>query len=246
MNNEETDVELISNNPVLLENIEIENNFIRLRSDSDNIIINKNNSDLCLFSMFNQSKIIKIIKYENKVELKNKLISVCFHIFLMSVFEIFFYFFFIINIERELFLEKLMTYNKQIYEKYNENVSPEEHAMISNTIYNLFNEKMLKDLKDNYEEDVHQQKILFKMLLNKAIILSTIVGSIFISTIIYGRKEVKINWVLFENILLFLFLGLYEYIFFNIIILKYNPITDGEIQYLFVCNIVSIFNIKCS
>lgn len=246
MNNEETDIELISNNPVLLENIELENNFIRLRSDSDNITINKNNSDLCLFSIFNQSKIIKIIKYENKVELKNKLISVCFHIFLMSVFEIFFYFFFIINIERELFLEKLMTYNKQIYEKYNENVSPEEHAMISNTIYNLFNEKMLKDLKDNYEEDVHQQKILFKMLLNKAIILSTIVGSIFISTIIYGRKEVKINWVLFENILLFLFLGLYEYIFFNIIILKYNPITDGEIQYLFVCNIVSIFNIKCS
>jgi hypothetical protein len=245
MNNEETDIELISNNPVLLENIEIENNFIRLRSDSDNITINKNNSDICLFSIFNQSKIIKIMKYENKVELKNKLISVCFHIFLMSIFEIFFYFFFIINIERKLFLEKLITYNKQIYDKYNENVSPEEHAMISNTIYNLFNEKMLKDLKDNCEEDIHQQQILFKMLLNKAIILSTIVGSIFISTIIYGRKEVKINWVLFENILLFLFLGLYEYIFFNIIILKYNPITDGEIQYLFVCNIVSIFNIKC-
>lgn len=243
MDTEQTDVELISNNPLLLENIELENNFVRLRADSDNnITISKNISDKCLFSMFNQSK---IIKYENKVELKNKLISVCFHIFLMSVFEIFFYFFFIINIERELFLEKLMTYNEQIYEKYNENVSPEEHAIISNTIYNLFNEKLLKDLKDNYEEDMYQQKILFKMLLNKAIILSTIVGSIFISTIIYGRKEVKINWVLFENILLFLFLGLYEYIFFNIIILKYNPITDGEIQYLFVCNIASIFNIKC-
>ena len=246
MNSEQTDIELISNNPLLLdiqiEQVESENNFIRSRTDSDNII-NKNNSDICLFSMFNQSK---IIKYENKVELKNKLISVFFHIFLMSVFEIFFYFFFIINIERELFLEKLLTYNKQIYEKYNENVSPKEHTIISNTIYNLFNEKMLKDLKDNYEEDIYEQKILFKMLLNKAIILSTIVGSIFISTIIYGRKEVKINWVLFENILLFLFLGLYEYIFFNIIILKYNPITDGEIQYLFICNIASIFNMKCS
>jgi hypothetical protein len=246
METEQSNIELIYNNQLLLleNNAEIENNFVRIRSDSDNnIILNKNNSDTFLFSIFNQTK---IMKHENKVELKNKLISICFHIFLMSVFEIFFYFFFIINIERELFLEKLMTYNKEIYEKYNENVSPEEHAMISNTIYNLFNEKMLKDLKDNYEEDIHQQKILFKILLNKAIILSTIVGSIFISTIIYGRKEVKINWVLFENILLFLFLGLYEYIFFNIIILKYNPITDGEIQYLFVCNIVSIFNIKCS
>jgi hypothetical protein len=244
MDSKQTDIELISNNPLLLENdIEIENNFTRLRTDSDNnIIIKKNNSDVCLFSIFNQSK---IIKYENKVELKNKLISVFFHIFLMSIFEIFFYFFFIVNIEKELFLEKLMIYNKQLYEKYNENVSPEEHAILSNTIHNLFNEKMLKDLKDNYEEDMYQQKMLFNMLLNKAIILSIIVGSIFISTIIYGRKEIKINWVLFENILLFLFLGLYEYIFFNIIILKYNPITDGEIQYLFVCNIVSIFNIKC-
>jgi hypothetical protein len=241
MDTEQSDVELISNNPLLLENVELENNFVRLRCDSNNII-NKNNSYTCLFSIFKQNK---IMKYENNIELKNKLISVFFHIFLMSVFEIFFYFFFIINIERELFLEKLLTYNKQIYEKYNENVSPEEHTMISNTIYNLFNEKMLKDLKDNYEEDIQQQQILFKMLLNKAIILSTIVGSIFISTIIYGRKEVKINWVLFENILLFLFLGLYEYIFFNIIILKYNPITDGEIKYLFVCNIASTFNIKC-
>jgi hypothetical protein len=241
MDPEQNNIELISDNPLLLENdIENENNFTRLRTDSDNnIIIHKNNSDICLFS---QSK---IMKYENKVELKNKLISVFFHIFLMSVFEIFFYFFFIVKIEKELFLEKLMMYNEKIYEKYNDNVSPEEHAIISNTIYNLFNDKILKDLKNNYEEDMYQQKILFNMLLNKAIILSTIIGSIFISTIIFGRKEIKINWVLFENILLFLFLGLYEYIFFNIIILKYNPITDGEIEYLFVCNIASIFNIKC-
>lgn len=242
----ESDIELISNNPLILENdMATNNNFLRLRADSD-VSMNSYNSDLCLSVLFhNNTNASKIMKHENKVELKNKLISVCFHIFLMSVFEIFFYFFFIVNIEKELFLEKLMTYNKQIYENYNENVSPEQHAIISNTIYKLFNDKMLDDLRKNYEEDMEQQKILFNMLLNKAIILSTIVGSIFISTVIYGRKEVKINWVLFENILLFLFLGLYEYIFFNMIILKYNPITDGEIKYLFVCNTASIFNIKC-
>jgi hypothetical protein len=232
-NNSEYDIELIPDTTILSDN-----NFTRLRSDSD-VQINKSTSDICLFSQG------KIIKYESKVELKNKLISVFFHIFLMSVFEIFFYFFFIVNIEKELFLEKLMTYNEQLYNNYNNNVSPEQHAILSNAVYKLFNKKMLEDLKNDYEEDMKQQKMLFNMLLNKAIILSTIVGSIFISTIIYGRKEVKINWVLFENILLFLFLGLYEYIFFNIIILKYNPITDGELKYLFVCNLASIFNIKC-
>jgi len=233
------DIELVSDNPILLES-DFNNNFARLRADSD-ISMNISNSDLCLFSQ-TQSK---IIKYESNVEIKNKLISVFFHIFLMSVFEIFFYFFFIVNIEKELFLDKLMTYNNQLYANYNNNISPEQHAIISNIMNNLFNEKMLEDLKNNYEEDMKQQQILFNMLLNKSIVLSTIVGSIFISSIIYGRKEVKINWVLFENILLFLFLGLYEYIFFNTIILKYNPITDGEIKYLFVCNTASIFNIKC-
>jgi hypothetical protein len=246
INVEQSDIELISDNPILLENEIINNEFInneftRLRADSD-ISMNTYNSDSCLSVLFHKNK---IIKHESKVEFKNKLISIFFHIFLMSVFEIFFYFFFIVNIEKQLFLEKLMTYNKQIYENYNENVSPEQRMIISNTAYNLFNQKMLDDLRQNYEEDIEQQKILFNMLLNKAIILSTIVGSIFISVIIYGRKEVKINWVLFENILLFLFLGLYEYIFFNIIILKYNPITDGEIKYLFICNTVSMFNIKC-
>lgn len=232
-NNSEYDIELIPDTTILSDN-----NFTRLRSDSD-VQINKSTSDICLFSQG------KIIKYESKVELKNKLISVFFHIFLMSVFEIFFYFFFIVNIEKELFLEKLMTYNEQLYNNYNNNISPEQHAILSNALYKLFNEKMLEDLKNDYEEDMKQQKMLFNMLLNKAIILSTIVGSIFISTIICGRKEIKINWVLFENILLFLFLGLYEYIFFNIIILKYNPITNGELKYLFVCNLASIFNIKC-
>lgn len=238
---EEYDIELIQDTNVLSDTtILSDNNFTRLRSDSDAVInINKSTSDICLF---NQGK---IMKYESKVEMKNKLISVFFHIFLMSVFEIFFYFFFIVNIEKELFLEKLMTYNDQLYKNYNENISPEQHVILSNAIYKLFNDKMLEDLKNDYEEDMKQQKMLFDMLLNKAIILSTIVGSIFISTVIYGRKEVKINWVLFENILLFLFLGLYEYIFFNIIILKYNPITDGELKYIFVCNIASIFNIKC-
>ena len=240
MDSEMFDIELVSNNPILLKT-DCDNNFIRLRADSD-ISMNTSNSDICSVSWLNKSK---IIKYESKVEIRNKLISVFFHIFLMSIFEILFYFFFIINIEKELFLEKLMTYNKQMYEQYNENVSPEQHAVISTTIYNLFNEKMLEDLKKNYEEDMMHQKKLFNILLNKAIILSTIIGSIFISTIVYGRKEVKINWVLFENILLFLFLGLYEYIFFNTIILKYNPITDGEIKYLFICNAISIFNIKC-
>lgn len=223
-----------------IELIDIENETTRLRSDSNTMPTN--NSDLCLFSSQNQNK---LLKHENKVELKNKLISVFFHIFLMSVFEIFFYFFFIVEIEKELFLDKLMTYNEQIKDNYYANVSPEHQLAITQLINNAFDETMMTEIKQNYDADMQKQKQLFNVLLNKAIILSSIVGTIFFLTVIYGRKDIKVNWVLFENILLFFFLGLYEYIFFNMIILKYTPITDGEIQYLFVCNVASIFEVEC-
>lgn len=223
--------------------IEIElSETTRLRSDSNTIPTN--NSDLCLFSSQSQSK---LLKHEHKVELKNKLISVFFHIFLMSVFEIFFYFFFIVDIEKELFLDKLMTYNDQIKDNYYANVTPEQQILISQMMNNAFdkNKDALTQIRQNYETDIRNQKQLFNALLDKAIILSSIVGTIFFLTVIYGRKDMKVNWVLFENILLFFFLGLYEYIFFNMIILKYTPITDGEIQYLFVCNVASIFDVQC-
>jgi hypothetical protein len=220
-----------------IELTDIENETTRLRSDSNTIPTNK--SELCLFSQN------KLIKHESKVELKNKLISVFLHIFLMSVFEILFYFFFIVNIEKELFLNKLMTYNEQIKENYYTNVSPDQQLVITKMISNVFDETTLNEIKQNYDADMQKQKVLFNKLLDKSIILSSIVGTMFLSTVIYGRKEIKINWVLFENVLLFLCLGLYEYIFFNMVILKYTPITDGEIQYLFVCNIASIFDVQC-
>lgn len=223
-------------NPILNHNLEL----VRHRSDSD-IIESQENIPQYYFSCDQN----KFIKYENNVEFKNKIISVFFHIFLMSVFEILFYFYFIVDIEKQLFLEKLMTYNNNLNELYINNISPEQHALISTTMYNMFNDKMLTEIRNQYEHDMHQQQVLFNLLLKKAMIISSIVGALFLSSIIYGRKEIKLNWVLFENCLLFLFLGLYEYIFFNTIILKYNPITDGEIQFIFVCDFLKNFNIEC-
>jgi len=50
MNLEQENIEIVSDNLLLLENgIE----FTRIRSDSDNNIIVKNKSDDCLFSVFN-------------------------------------------------------------------------------------------------------------------------------------------------------------------------------------------------
>jgi len=242
----DSDLGIIDNSTINISN-EIINLNLNL-NENENENINKNKtffSRIKIYFFPSNIKKNKIIKHENNIEFKNKLISVFFHIFLMSVFEILFYFLFIVNIEKQIFLEKIKSYNENIQEFYNENITPEQHIIISNYVYQMFNNEILSELKENYKNDMKMQHVLFKNLLKKAIIISSIIGFLFMSSIIYGRKEMKILWILFENILLFLLLGLYEYIFFNMIILKYNPITDGEIQYIFVCDFLSIFNIEC-
>ena len=63
----------------------------------------------------------------------------------------------------------------------------------------------------------------------------------FILLVLFGfglinRKIVKWKWIFIENLLMFLFLGIFEYLFFTNVILHYNPITDDEIKY-FIANI---------
>jgi hypothetical protein len=236
-------------NPIIQNNdmIELDGNCERQRADSDsNIILNKTQtSETCLISYFDNSKQNKVAKYEMIIEFKNKLISIFFHVFLMSIFEILFYFYFVIEIEKELFLKKITSYNKHFESLYNENVDNTQHYVLKNFIKEMFNSNTLETLQNRYENDLKEQKILRMLLIKKAIIISCIFGIIFLCSLIFGKKEIKVRWVLFENIFLFLFLGIYEYIFFNLIILKYNPITDAEIQYLFLCDFLSNFDMTC-
>ena len=241
-------MELQTINPINYEDTNMLNeNFERQRTDSDNNIkINKTQtSEICLMTYFNNYKQNKIVKYETIIEFKNKLISIFFHVFLMSIFEILFYFYFIIKIEKELFLKKITAYNGKFEDLYDKNIEETQHYAIKNFMMTIFNTDTLNTLKNKYEDDLLEQKILRTILLKKSVFISIIFGLLFLCCVIYGKKEIKVNWVLFENFFLFLFLGIYEYIFFNLIILNYNPITDSEIQYIFVCDFVSNFDITC-
>lgn len=235
-------------NPIIVNGTnDLNENFERQRADSDsNIKMNKTqSSETCLMSYFDNSKQNKVAKYETIIEFKNKLISIFFHVFLMSIFEILFYFYFIIDIEKDLFLKKITNYNKNFENLYNENIEQSQHYVIKNILIEMFNPDTLDILRNQYKKDLKEQKLLRMILLKKAIMISCFFGGIFICSLIFGKKEVKIKWVSFENVFLFLFLGIYEYIFFNLIILNYNPITDSEIQYIFLCDFLSNFDMTC-
>jgi len=226
--------------------IELTNSPIHRNNSGGTSVINEEiKTDIEDLTLTSISKKNKLINHENNVEFKNKLISIFFHVFLMSSFEILFYFFFVIKIERQLFLDKILTYNREITHTLTANVSQQQSILISNVIHSTFNEQIIHDLYKNYKKDLHSQHTIFQKLLHRSLFITSMIGVMFSVVLFYGRREVKIKWVVFENFMLFLLLGIYEYTFFNLIILNYTPITDGEIQYIFVCNLLNNYNYTC-
>jgi len=227
------------------------NNII---TTNDNIITlynNNNNRNVNSIIPFGICKKINIFRqylhrYNNNIdELKNRVTSALFHISLMSVFEILFYFFFIIKIERKLFLEKIINYNKEIKDFFYSHSNQEQLLLINNIITNNYNSSLITNLRNNYYNDLALQREIFNKLLHKAIYISLGITGIFLLFLLLTFRRLKLKWILFENILLFLLLGMYEYLFFNLIILHYSPVSDGEIKYLFVCNLLGLFNLNC-
>ena len=81
------------------------------------------------------------------------------------------------------------------------------------------------------------KKILYNLLVYACKICG-IIGLILIILFCYGfanRKIIKFKWICIENILMFVLLGIFEYLFFTNVIIKYNPVTDDEIKY-FIAN----------
>jgi hypothetical protein len=185
----------------------------------------------------------EIIFYDNKIELYNKCISITLHVFIMVIFEIYFYFNYVIAMERNVFLSKINNYFTQLMNVKNDD------DINNYLLHKIINSKQIillqNQLYEEYINSLHEQEELIKKLLVNALILCGIIGIIvliFFINGLYNYKFIKWKWILIENIFMLLFLGFFEYMFFINIILKYNPITDNEIKYIVINNFINYFN----
>jgi hypothetical protein len=257
------EIELISSNNPIIKNTK--------KSNLMKIQINKNNqtdlNDSVIHTDLNDSVIhsellieksdskkiyywsIKIYNFLrlnkiNKIELVNKLLSVFLHIFIMVIFEIYFYFNYVIQIERNEFLKKINSYLNQIESNTNFNQIQKE------TIKHIFESQnygssFINYLYEQYIQSLQEQKKILKKLLIIACKMGGVIGLVLLILFGFGlanRKKIKWNWILFENFLMFVLLGIFEYLFFTNIILHYNPITDAEIKYFVANNLYNYFN----
>ena len=180
----------------------------------------------------------------NKPELVNKLLSIILHIFIMIVFEIYFYFNYVVWIEKEEFLNQIQNYLAQLNLL---TLNPAQREIVKLIISNGgSNTELFMDyLYTQYINSLEKQKKILYDLLVKACVMGGYVGLtllILFNVGIYYRKKIKWNWIWIENLLMFLLLGVFEYFFFINIIMKYSPITDAEIKYYIASEIFNHFN----
>ena len=161
----------------------------------------------------------------------------------MIIFEIFFYFNYIVNIEKQSFLKELSNYLGQMK---NIPLTSNQIKMIKLILNSNSNSNnLLNMLYEQYIQSLELQKKILHDLLIKSCKMAGIVGIVLIILFLSGlanRKKIKWNWIFIENILMFVFLGIFEYFFFTNIIMGYSPITDAEIKYFVADKVFNYFN----
>ncbi len=212
---------------------------------SEILIENKSNVDVVIGKFNRLCGWIHTFTHKiNKPELINKLISIVLHIFIMIVFEIYFYFNYVVWIEKEEFLKQIDKYLEQLNSLPIDSTQRQLISQIINS--NGFNSNLFIDyLYQNYKDSLEKQKKILHKLLIKACGMGGIIGITLLILFVLGlyyRKKIKWNWIWIENLLMFILLGVFEYFFFMQIILKFSPITDAEIKYYVGNEIFNYFN----
>lgn len=202
-------------------------------------------SNICINKYCNRFIISELnifyIKFKNFIgskqittELLNKSLSISIHILIMIVFEVYFFFDYVVKIENKTFIEKISDTFKQLENPKLNSIEIEiVKKMIKNKNY------ILNDLYNQYINSKRDQNTILHNLFVKSCKMVIPFGIICLMLIFiscFRLRDIKWKSIIFENIIMFLILGIFEYYFFLNIILNYEPVTNEEIKYFMANN----------
>ena len=170
----------------------------------------------------------------------DSLLIITIHIFFISIFEPIFYLNYVVTLEYDFIMNKIIDETNILYKQYigyTANTRDFIDTVILGDKY-----KTLAKLKIKKDEVIEYKNTQRDVLYIQGIIYSScILGFILLLSFYkYIRKRnTQFCKILLENIVMILFLFIYEYIFFNNFILKYNTIDTAEINYYGLLNFIN-------
>ena len=172
--------------------------------------------------------------YESKnnkyLNILNFPLNVFLHILLLSICETILYFVYISRMENEVLLRKIINFLDNLNNFISESNIYLSYSFNQDELINYNN-----NLREDYDNAEEERKNYNSTLLNKCIYASCTIFIIFIFYFIginLKLKKIKLKKILIEHIILIFFIGIFEYWFFNNIILKYVSISNEELTYI--------------
>jgi len=211
--------------------------------------INKKIDKLLFINFIEKNNQLKKIKFYminisnlHKFKILNKSLTICAHILIMAIFEIYFFFDFAIDIENEKFIGKIDSYFRQLEPI---RVTYTEKQLINHLMSNKYEDGFMSNLFLSYNESMKEQHYKLHQLLIRSYKMAVILGLVFVLILVLSFLNYKnIEWktIISENIIMFIFLGIFEYYFFMNVIMKYEPVTNEEIQYKLTNGFIGYLN----
>jgi hypothetical protein len=183
------------------------------------------------------STIKKIIPSEKTlVYMLKKLFMFMFHLTLISIFEIFFFFMIVSVFENKAIVNLVMDFFKKVPSMCENLTIPEKinFTMLFDSLANktkIINSATISKL----ERQSFNNKLYFNAWMYFLIIVAIDIALLGVK--FYYKIKINFKKILIENMVMILILGLYEYMFFKSIILIYQNISQQEL----VANIVGEF-----
>ncbi len=175
--------------------------------------------------------------YPIKYYIFKRLIMFMIHLGLISIFEIFFFFYIISQYEDNAFISLINTYTQNIPFMCKSFNTTEKIFFTY-----IFDSFVNKTTIINTANDAYNQR---KIQNNNLLLLSiyyfsgvTLINIILFAIKFYYKIKINLKRILLDNLFMIIILGLYEYLFFKTVILQYRSISSDELT----LNIVNNFN----
>lgn len=171
----------------------------------------------------------KIYSYKNfyRILLK-KLIMFMTHLSLISIFEIFFFFSIVSIYENKAIIEIIAVFFSKITKKCDElNIIQKEeityifNALVNTTLIN-HNAYISKKHRLEFDNNLYKNAWLYFIIIFSIDLVLLIIK-------FFCKIKINLYKILIENLMMIIILGIYEYMFFKIIILPYQNISHNEL-----------------
>jgi hypothetical protein len=210
-------------------------NINSIQSDLNSIIIQDKNSDKTIYlnsiptSTPNPKGGYRELfrKHQGSIiRLFGKVFYYFLHLFLISLFETLFYFYYISKQEDEAIVSNLLTLTNSI--SYKCNLLPIEYRNeIIEILQNINNTEYFRayDLRKMENDE------LFNYSMNYVYSFLIIIGVLGVLLGYYHNNRLKWKIMIMDTFIMIFILGIFEYNFFINIVKRYTPITKEELEY---------------